>query len=457
MRAQIHAPPMTPHRYPDTNVLYRSLERSFPLAVRGQGCWITDAEGRTYLDAVGGAFVATVGHGVAELAEEVARQGQLLAYVNGTQFTAEPVEQLASALARHAPPSLSLAFFLTSGSDAVEAALKMARQYWVDAGRPTKHRLLAAAPGYHGNTLLALSASSRASARAPFTPWLAPVIPVPAPYPFRCRCGGAEPLCPSCSGEVLEETILREDPATIAAFIGEPIGGSSTGASVPQASYWSMVREICDRHEILWVADEVLTGMGRTGAWFAIEHYDAVPDLLVLGKGLTGGYAPLAAVMVTRRVGDAIAAGTGHPMHAQTYVNHPLSCAAGLATVGYLERHDLVVRSGALGAILHRTLERVRDHPLVGDVRGRGLLAGIELVRDRATREPFDRGLHLAERCASLGLDHGVVLWPSAGGADGQRGDIIMVAPPFIVSETELEELATRLLKTLSALADEVS
>jgi len=448
---QIHAPPMTPYSYPDSSVLYRSLVHPFPVAVRGEGCWIVDRNGKRYLDAVGGAFVATIGHGVSEVAEAIARQARTLAYVNGTQFTAEPVEELAAELADRCPGDLEFAFFLTSGSDAVEAALKIARQYWLESGQSSKHKILALAPGYHGNTALALSASSRAGARSAFEPWLTAVRPVPAPYPYRCPCGGAGPHCAACTGRVLEDTIIAEGPETVAAFIAEPIGGSSTGASVPRDTYWSTVRETCTRLGVLWIVDEILTGIGRTGTWSAIEQFGVTPDLMVLGKGMTGGYAPLSAVMTTRRVADAIAGGSGAPIHAQTYINHPLSCATGLATLRYLDRHDLVRRGAEMGRALHQRLAPLTTNPLVGDVRGRGLLAGIELVHNKESRAPFARRAKIAERCAAEGLERGITLWPATGSADGTSGDIIMVAPPLVVTEAELDDLTLRLDETLTA------
>ncbi|TFH67096.1 MAG: aspartate aminotransferase family protein [Gemmatimonadales bacterium] len=447
---------MTISSYPHSSVLYRSLVHPFPVAVRGEGCWITDRDGKRYLDAVGGAFVATIGHGVTEVADAIARQAKTLSYVNGTQFTAEPVEELAAELAHRAPGDLEFTFFLSSGSDAVEAALKTARQFWVESGRPAKHKILALNPGYHGNTILALSASSRAGAQAAFEPWLTPVFPIPAPYSYRCSCRGRVPPCASCTGQAIEDTILREGPETIAAFIAEPIGGSSTGASVPRNDYWAMVRETCTRLEVLWIADEVLTGVGRTGTWSALEPYGVAPDLMVLGKGLTGGYAPLSAVMSSRRIADAIAAGSGAPFHAQTYINHPLSCAAALAVLRYLDSHELVRRGADMGRLLHDRLSSLRAHPLVGDIRGRGLLAGIELVGDKETRAPFDRSRKIAERCAAEGLEQGIVLWPATGSADGTNGDIIMVAPPLVINEEELDELVRRLDQTLSAVRNQV-
>ncbi|MGH7535075.1 MAG: aspartate aminotransferase family protein, partial [Gemmatimonadales bacterium] len=307
---------MSLRRYPDSQVFYRKLTRSYPRIVRGEGCWLVDDEGKRYLDGVGGAFVANLGHGVAEIAEAIAAQAKRLGYVNGTAFTHDPVEEFAAELAALCPGDLELVYPLTSGSEAVEAALQLARQYWVESGRPAKHRIVALTPAYHGNTLLALSASAREHQQTYFHQWLVDVVRVPAPYPYRCECRGTPPWCPACNGDALEQALLGADPRGVAAVIAEPVGGSSSGASVPPPDYWPRVRAICDRHEVLLIADEVLTGAGRTGTWSALEPYGVVPDLMTLGKGIAGGYVPLSAVVAPRRIVDVVARGSGSLLHA---------------------------------------------------------------------------------------------------------------------------------------------
>src|SRR5438093_10658988 len=283
---------VTAYRYPDSHVFYRKLGRAFPRIVRGEGCWLIDEGGKRYLDAVGGAYVANLGHSNPDIADAMAQQARQFGYLSGTAFTHGPVEELAQELAATLPGDLDKLYFLSSGSEAVEAALKLARQYWVDAGRPAKHKIIALSPSYHGNTLLALSASAREHYRTLFHEWLVDVRRIPAPYPYRCACGGREPLCPACSGAALEAAILQEGPDSVAAFIAEPVGGSSTGASVPRPEYPRAVRAICDRHDVLFVADEILFGAGRTGTWWALERAGVTPDIMTLGKGITGGYAP---------------------------------------------------------------------------------------------------------------------------------------------------------------------
>lgn len=432
-------------RYPETPVLYRRLQRSFPRIVRGEGCWLFDDRGGKYLDACSGAFVSSLGHGVREIGEALALQASRLGYVNGTAFTHDSVEELAAELAGLCAPGLDKCLFLTGGGDAVEASLKLARQHWAESGRPGKTKIIALTPNYHGSSILALSASSRQQYRALFSGWLIDVAKIPAPYPYRCACRGESSSCPACSGAALEERILREGPETVAAFIGEPVGGSSTGASVPRPDYWKRVRALCDKHEVLWIADEVLTGAGRTGTWSALEPYGAVPDIQIFAKGLTAGYGALSAVVTSRRVLDPIARGSGAVSHNQTFAHHPMSCAAALATIRLLKERGLVARCARMGRRLHERLAALAEHPAVGDVRGRGLLAGIELVADKATRAPFPRAARLAETLTEAAQSLGLALWPNSGQADGTNGDLVMIAPPFVVSDDELELIVARL------------
>jgi adenosylmethionine-8-amino-7-oxononanoate aminotransferase len=438
------------HRqYPEGHVLYRRLRRRFPRIVRGEGCWLTDAGGKRYLDGSSGALVANLGHGNAEVARAVGEQAARLAYVSGMAFTHDPVEELAAELTALGAEGLDHALFTCNGGDAVEAALKIARQFWAESGRPEKRRIVALTPSYHGNTLLAMAVSSRRQYREVFRDWLVEVPRVPAYYPYRCPCRGEDAACPTCSGSALEEVLLREGAATVAAFVAEPVGGASTGASVPRPDYWKRIREICDRHEVLFVADEVMVGAGRTGTWSALEPYGVAPDFQVFGKGISGGYAPLSALLTSRRILDVLAAGSGAPLHNQTFSQFPVSCAAGLAALRFIKAHGLIERCAHMGEILRRQLEGLRDHPLVGDVRGRGLHFGIELVEDAASRRPFARRLQVAERLGEAAQEAGLVVWPASGQADGTNGDLVLVGPPFIIGEDEIAELTRRLRSAL--------
>jgi adenosylmethionine-8-amino-7-oxononanoate aminotransferase len=441
------------YAFPDTHVLYRDLARDYPLIVHGEGCWLVDRDGRRYLDGCGGAYVACLGHGVPEVVDAVAEQIRRVAYVSGMSFTNEAAEALADELASLALGDLDRFYFLSSGSDAIEAALKLARQYWMERGKPGKSALLALAPAYHGNTLLALSAGAREHSRRFFQPWLVDVTRVPAPYAYRCPCRGEDRACARCSGRALEEAILRVGPEKVAAFIAEPVGGSSTGAAVPRDEYWRTIREICDRYEVLWVADEVLVGAGRTGTWSSLEPYGAVPDLQVLGKGLSGGYAPLAAVAAPRRIVDVLAASSKAVLHAQTYTHTPMMCSAGVAAVRYIKAHDLVARAARMGKLLHQKLRALCGLPFVGDIRGRGLLAGIEFVEDAGSRAPFPREKRFAERFTAQAERAGLMVWPNTGHADGTNGDLVVLAPPYIISEAEIDEIVARFRSALEMMS----
>ena len=379
-----------------------------------------------------------------EIADAIGEQAARIAYLTGAAFTSGPAEALATELAALTPGDLDHIYFLSSGSEAVEAALKLARQYWVESGRPGKQDILSLSPGYHGNTLLAMSASARPHYATFFREWIVDVHRVPAPLAYHCACRGNDPECETCSGTILEKRILEIGADRIAAFIAEPVGGSSTGATVPRHDYWRTVREICDRHDVLFIADEVACGAGRTGTWSALEPYGVAPDIMTMGKGIAGGYTPLSAVAAPRRIVDVIARGSGALAHAQTFSHHPVLCAAGLATVRYLREHALVARAASMGRVLHEKLAALLDLPHVGDVRGRGMLAGVELVLDRETRTPFPRQARMAERFTDAALLAGLVVWPNVGHVNGTSGDIIMLAPPFIIEPSQIDELLTR-------------
>ncbi|HEY7994675.1 MAG TPA: aspartate aminotransferase family protein [Candidatus Eremiobacteraceae bacterium] len=447
-----------------SDVFYRKLHKQLPAIVKGEGVWLTDAAGKRYLDASGGAMVCNIGHGVAEIADAIAEQARKIAYVNGTQFTSEPVEELATMLAARAPWASYKSYFLSSGSEAVEAALKLARQYHVERGDLARKTIIARSPGYHGNTLLALSASAREHYRRVYAPWLLDVVMIDAPYPY--RAGPLGEASPAMTGDALETAILSAGPGNVAAFIAEPIGGSSTGASVPPAGYYARVREICDRFGVLFIADEVLTGAGRTGKFFALEHFrtrdgkPVVPDIITLGKGLNGGYAALSAVMATSSVVETIAKSGGDFQHAQTYSHHPVAAAASIATLKYIERNGLIERAATMGA---RLQQRLRDATssgdpaeLVGDVRGIGMLAAVELVADAQTKRPFPRDMKVAETLVASALERGLVLWPNVGHADGHDGDLVMIAPAFTLTASELDELCDRLKDALAACASKL-
>jgi len=441
---------MSEYRYPHGSVLYRNLQRSFPLIRAGRGSYLYDTSGKKYLDGSGGAAVVNIGHGVKEVAAALSRQAREVAYLSGVQFTHEPVEKLATRVSSFLPFRDAKVFFLTSGSEAIEASIKLARQYWVEKGKPGKYRVISLSPSYHGNTLAALSLSARKHYQEAFRPLLLKSARIPAPYCYRCPWNLAPSDCGVKCAHELEKAIERIGREKVSAFIGEVIGGSSTGASVPPADYWRTVRRICDRNDVLLIADEVMTGIGRTGKWLACHHFGLVPDMIVMGKGLTSGYFPLSAVAAKKGLLDLFQKKGRNFLHAQTFAHHPVGCATALATLDYLDDHDLISRCAQAGKSLKRKLEGLLEHPHVSDVRGKGLLIGIEFVRNKKKKRPFPREQKYVEAFIAKALDSGLVLWPNIGHADGINGDLVMVAPPFVIQENEISEMLDKIVSTLA-------
>jgi adenosylmethionine-8-amino-7-oxononanoate aminotransferase len=431
------------YKYPETFVFYRKLNKKFPKAVSSQGSFILDETGKKYFDASGGAVVVNIGHAVPEIADALAGQARVLPYVNGTQFTNDPVEALSAEIAEVLPGTLKYSYFLASGSEANEAAVKLARQYWVEKGQNSRWKIISRTPSYHGNTLTALSLSGREHYRKMFGPLLTEFPRIQAPDPYR------HPGCKACTGELLEEEILRQGPETVAAFIAEPIIGSSAGAVVPSQEYYQRIMETCRKYDILFIADEVMAGMGRTGKWFSFQHYDFVPDILVSGKGINGGVVPLSAITAKKEIVDVLAAGSGYFNHAQTYSHTPVTCAAGVATLRYLKKHKLVDRCAEMGEVLASHLIELMEYPVIGNIRGKGLMHAVEFVKDRNSREPFPRSEKFAERFTENAFNNGLILWNNVGHVDGTNGDLVMVAPPFTVTDEEIAEFIKRFKKSL--------
>lgn len=435
-------------RYPDGNVLLRNLEKSYPVIERGEGLYLFDRSGRRWIDAAGGALVASCGHGVREIADAVARQLSRVGYVNGMQFTTEATETLATRLATLAKPiGLDRAAFLSSGSEAVEAAVKFARQLAVDRGQPERVKLITRAPGYHGNTLYALSASARPHYKKLYGPLLSPVLTVQTPYPYRSPLGDRyEAEGADYYTRELEELILKEGPHTIMAFVFETVSGSSTGGSTPPPGYFEKIEKLCRKHGILVIADEILCGAGRTGKFFAAEHYGLKPDVLTLGKGINGGYAPLSAVMVRDEDLRLIKSKSGYFQHAQTYLQAPCMTGAGVAVLDYFEKTRAVENARETGSyFLKRLSDTLSAHPHVGCVQGLGLLAGIEFVEDKKTRKPFDRSKKLIEGLVSTAFEKGLTLWPNMGQADGVNGDLVVMGPPLTLTRPQADEIVALL------------
>lgn len=426
-------------------VFPRRLDPPLPVAVKSDGVWIEDQEGNRYLDASGGAVVVNAGHGRKEIAQAVYDQILAYDYIHPTMFTTPAVESLATALAAHAPRGIDRFYFLSGGGEAVETAIKLARQTHLANGMPEKFRLVARWKSYHGMTLGALSAMGRTAFRTPYAPMLADAVHIPPPYCLRCSYGLSFPGCRLRCALVLEETILNLGPETVSAFLAETVSGGTLAACPPPPGYFDVIRRICDQYDVLLILDEVLCGMGRTGRWFACQHDDVAPDLVTLGKGLSGGTVPLSAVGVRGSHFDAVCSNGGAFIHGGTFSHHPVAAAAGLALVRILERERLVERVSGMGSVLGDMLnDRLGDLPWVGDIRGIGFLWGIELVRDRASNLPFARKDRVAEKIWQTLFENGVIAYKSTGLA-GIDGDAIIIAPPFVIQSGDLEMVADRL------------
>ena len=424
-------------------VFRRTLDRALPVAVRASGSTIWDSDGRAYLDAAGGAIVVGIGHGRGEIARVMAEQSGRLAYVHGTAFTSEPLEAYAAAIGPHLPVHEPAIYPVSGGSEATETALKLARAYHVARGEDERWIAIARWGSYHGNTLGALDLSGRQSLRRPYSSWLGRFRHVSSPYDYRSDDPAANALSdPDELADELERAIERAGPGTVAAFVAEPIGGATLGGAVPPDRYWPLIAEVCARHGVLLVADEVMTGFGRTGAMFGLDHWGVRADLVVAAKGATSGYWPFGFVAASGRVHDAVAR-SGPFVHGFTYSHSAVGAAVAHETLRILEREALVEASGRKGARLRELLRvRLGDHAAVGDVRGRGLLIGVELVADRATRAPFPRSERVTERVVAAARGRGVLLYSSTGGANGSDGDLLVLGPPFVVSDEEIETIA---------------
>lgn len=434
---------------PPSQVFHRTLGRPLPEIARAEGARLWDTEGHTYLDGSGGAVVVNVGHGRREVAEAMARQAGSAAYVHGTQFTSGVLEEYARRLAPHAPGDCRRLYLVSGGSEANETAVKMARAYQLAVGQPGRYKVIGRGTSYHGNSLATLSLSGRPNLRAPYTPLLSVQPQAAAPFCYHCPLERTYPECAVACAEGLESVILREGPGTVAAFIAEPVLGASAGAAVPPDEYQRRVREICTRHGVVFIDDEVMTGFGRTGRFFGCEWSGIEPDLVTCGKGMAGGYMPVGAVLASERIVETLTRSGGF-VHGFTFSHNPVTAAACLATLDILERERLVERALRLGGLLLGRLEALRAHPQVGDVRGRGLLAAVELVADKATGRPFPRAERKAEALTARAFELGLVVYPSSGCADGQDGDLVMLAPPFVSSEAEIESMVGLLEEALN-------
>lgn len=443
-----------------SHILHRSLRETPPIAMGGHGVWLVDADGREVLDGSGGAAVSCLGHQHPRVIEALARQGDKLAFAHTAFFSSEAAEELADVLVGDEPGGLSYVYLVSGGSEAVESSLKLARQYFIEIGEPQRTRFIARRQSYHGNTLGALAIGGNAWRRKPYAPLLSDSFSHVSPaFSYReQRDDETEAGFVARLAAELEAEFQRLGPDTVAAFVAEPVVGATIGCVPAPEGYFRAVRDICDRHGALLILDEVMCGMGRTGTLHAWQQEGIAPDIQAIAKGLGGGYQPIGAMLASAEVVDAVRDGSGVFLHGHTYLAHPMACAAALAVQKVIAEDGLLERVRSMGALLEaRLVERLGNHRHIGDIRGRGLFRGIELVADRASKQPFDPALKLNVRIKAAAMERGLACYPSGGTVDGARGDHILLAPPYIISAAEIDVLVDRLGAAIDASINDIT
>jgi adenosylmethionine-8-amino-7-oxononanoate aminotransferase len=422
-------------------------KQTLPVAVKGEGIEIVDSTGKRYIDASGGAAVSCLGHSNQRVIDAIKRQVQELPYAHTSFFTTQPAEELASYLVERAPQGLAHVYFVSGGSEAIEAALKLARQYFVEVGQPQRRHIIARRQSYHGNTLGALAIGGNAWRREPFLPLLIDAHHVSPCYAYReQRPDETEEQFAQRLADELEQKILELGSDTVAAFVAETVVGATAGAVPPVREYFRKIRAVCDRYGVLLILDEIMSGMGRTGHLFACEEDGITPDLLTIAKGLGAGYQPIGATLVSDKIYQAITGGSGFFQHGHTYIGHATACAAALEVQRVIADEHLLDNVKARGEQLRSLLrEHYAQHPYIGDVRGRGLFVGVELVQDRATKTPFDAKLKLHAAIKREAFQRGLMVYPMGGTVDGKIGDHVLLAPPFICTPRDIEQIVSRL------------
>jgi adenosylmethionine-8-amino-7-oxononanoate aminotransferase len=430
-----------------SHILHRQIHGTLPVAAGGKGVEIFDAQGKAYIDASGGAAVSCLGHGHPDVTAAIHAQADKLAFAHTSFFTTEAAEALADRLIEDAPAGISHVYFVSGGSEATEASLKMARQYFVETGRPERRNVIARRQSYHGNTLGALATGGNEWRRAQFRPLLIDTHHIDPCFAYRYQePGESDEAYAARAAQALEDKILELGPETVMAFVAETVVGATTGAVPPVADYFKRIRAICDRYGVLLILDEVMCGMGRTGTLHACEQDGISPDIMTIAKGLGGGYQPIGAVLLGRHIYDAFAKGSGFFQHGHTYLGHPIACAAALAVQNVIRRDGLLDNVKTMGTHLRDRLNaRYGNHPHVGDIRGRGLFMGVELVQDRSTKAPFDPKEKLHARIKREAMARGLMVYPMGGTIDGARGDHVLLAPPFIVDAATVDTIVERL------------
>ena len=434
-----------------SNIFPRHTSYDLPYAVRGDGCYIIDKNDKRYLDASCGAAVSCLGHSDITVRNAIIEQTKKLAFAHTSFFTSDPAEKLANLLAENSPKGLNKVYFVSSGSEAVEASLKLARQYFVEIGEPERHRVISRKQSYHGNTLGALAAGGNVWRRSFFEKILVDTSLISPCYPYRHQNVNETEIDYGLRvANELEEEIKILGPQNVMAFIAETVVGATAGALTPVPGYFKRIREICDKYGVLLILDEVMCGMGRTGSLFACEEENIIPDILTIAKGLGAGYQPIGAMLCQDFIYDSIANGSGFFQHGHTYLGHPIACAASLAVLTKLINENMCKKVKDKGEILQKILERdLGQSQFVGDIRGRGLFRGIEIVKDRSTKEPFSKKLDVANKIKKEALNLGLICYPMQGTVDGIIGDHILIAPPFIINEDEINEISSKLKTTI--------
>lgn len=443
-----------------SHVLHRNISKPVPTVKSAYGNYLIDETGKKYLDASGGAAVSCLGHSNQRVINAIKDQLDRVSFAHTGVFTNEPAEKLATYLIENAPDGFGngRAMFLGSGSEAMEAALKLARQYHLERGDDKRSKIIARDRSYHGNTLGALATGGHKQRQIPFAPLLIDVAHIPPCYKYRFKKDDeTDREFGLRTANMLEDEILKQGPENVAAFVAEPVSGASLGAEPPAPGYFKRIREICDQYGVLFIADEVMCGMGRTGYLFALEPEDACPDIITIAKGLGAGYQPIASVMASENVIDAIIKGSGNLWNGHTYMSHAIACAGALAVLNVIEEDQLLGAVRSQGAKFEKMLRTTfENHPNIGDIRGRGLFWGLEIVADKKTKQPFPAELNLAGKIKSDILENGMLSYPSQGCIDGISGDHILLAPPYTVSDGELDTIIKITLSSLQTQLDKI-
>jgi adenosylmethionine-8-amino-7-oxononanoate aminotransferase len=438
-------------------LIFRDFEKTYPVVERGEGIYLYDENGKRYIDASSGSVaVSNIGHGVAEVAQAIEAEIRKFAYCPSHYFANRPSIELAERLASLTPQGLTKVWLVSDGSEATEAAVKLARQFQVLKGHRSKSLVISRWQSYHGATLGALSWSGITARRRVYQPLLKESPHIPPAYCYRCDFGKNYPECGLLCATVLEKTIQRVGAENVAAFIAEPIVGAALGAVPPPDEYFPIIREICDKYEVVFIADEVMTGFGRTGKMFGIDHWGIVPDMIACAKGISGGYLPLGAVLAHENILEEMKRHKSNIVTGHTYSAHHVIAASSLASIEFILDNDLVQKANENGRYLFKRMKNLLEHPIVGDIRGKGLFMGIEFVKDKATKEPFDFGEQIAGRIGAEALRRGLIVYPGFGCVDGTLGDHILLAPPLIISRSEIDQIALILDQSIHHIAHKV-